>query len=932
MRCPWIPFISIVSFSVSQVFSSGVNIIDAAISNDDETNTFHSSNNESFHHALELWESIPSYSQSTIDAHILQTYESVDKINIDVPQDQVEFSYHLNEIRKEKLAKNNTKLEILNTLSILADDKKHLRAALMLGEIYMFGNKSFPKDGVKALHYFKLATTLGDDENSTSTQGQLSQAHFMTGIIYSNGLFGIVPIDQSAALLHFKSAASLQDPRALMVLGYRHLMGIGVSKSCSLAMFYYSGAAKILTDEYVLPELATDGPYLESFSVRIKDFNNADFLNGANKKNLRYWDSNRNALGNRGQGNNLNNFHGVFELPNSVVRRVGDLSEENAFNELILDYSDYKYVNNYQEVLVNYEGDYINKRNYTKAYQYALECANDGLSEYGEFFDSKSGEEERKRLKTAIPNSLAIHITNKCIGIVGHMLFRGEGVQRNPHKAYQWLSRTGTVGVSADTLVDFGLMYEFGMLDGKKNPARGVKYYKAAAKKGHSGASYHLGRVYLSKIEPRLATKVEYPNDINDEAISTSYQESSSSSVLEKPLDVYQSVQGDDLSPVSVITYLQQAAYSGSNNALYDLARLYEADFASGLSCTEIVKIYKSFVEKLENKVGNLDWALQRVLIEDYENAILSYSIAAEMGIETAQSSVASLLWQPKRSIDRVLELALEESVNDKSLESESSMASNSSLLKNLAESRLHMAANYLTKSSQQQNIDSSVLLGDMYYYNLLNSSNLSTEDNGPGKAAAFYQLSSLQQSSQASWNLGYMYENGIGVEKDFHLAKRYYDLALVNHPEASLPVQLSLIKLGFKKWLYGLCGWEVSNQNDEVEIKKTWGDWWETLVSQRRGWNEILEGSDDATRSDSDNNLGTLMDEGNDQIEGELTASELFILASFGCFLVLVYGIPFYFRWRRRRENEQRRARGEVVEDEPQRPLFQGFFVVAPI
>ena len=205
-------------------------------------------------------------------------------------------------------------------------------------------------------------------------------------------------------------------------------------------------------------------------------------------------------------------------------------------------------------------------------------------------------------------------------------------------------------------------------------------------------------------------------------------------------MDVYQSVQGDDLSPVSVITYLQQAAYLGSNNALYDLARLYEADFASGLSCTEIVKIYKLFVEKLENKVGNLDWALQRVLIEDYENAILSYSIAAEMGIETAQSSVASLLWQPKRSIDRVLELALEESVNDKSLESESSMASNSSLLKNLAESRLHMAANYLTKSSQQQNIDSSVLLGDMYYYNLLNSSNLSTEDNGPGKAAAFYQ------------------------------------------------------------------------------------------------------------------------------------------------------------------------------------------------
>jgi SEL1 protein len=52
-----------------------------------------------------------------------------------------------------------------------------------------------------------------------------------------------------------------------------------------------------------------------------------------------------------------------------------------------------------------------------------------------------------------------------------------------------------------------------------------------------------------------------------------------------------------------------------------------------------------------------------------------------------------------------------------------------------------------------------------------------------------------------AYWNLGYMYENGLGVPRDWHLAKRHYDLALhVSPDDAYLPWVLSLIKLYIRR------------------------------------------------------------------------------------------------------------------------------------
>ena len=54
--------------------------------------------------------------------------------------------------------------------------------------------------------------------------------------------------------------------------------------------------------------------------------------------------------------------------------------------------------------------------------------------------------------------------------------------------------------------------------------------------------------------------------------------------------------------------------------------------------------------------------------------------------------------------------------------------------------------------------------------------------------------------SAMAYWNLGWMYEMGKGVPRDWHMAKRNYDLSMETNLEAQLPATLSLIGLYLRR------------------------------------------------------------------------------------------------------------------------------------
>ena len=87
-------------------------------------------------------------------------------------------------------------------------------------------------------------------------------------------------------------------------------------------------------------------------------------------------------------------------------------------------------------------------------------------------------------------------------------------------------------------------------------------------------------------------------------------------------------------------------------------------------------------------------------------------------------------------------------------------------------EERLSKAWHHYRASAEQHNAFSHLKMGDFFYYGkgFLNQSY--------DQAVSYYRVASDLRNAQATFNLGYMQHHGLGVAKDLHLSKRFYDLS----------------------------------------------------------------------------------------------------------------------------------------------------------
>nr|XP_032645757.1 protein sel-1 homolog 2 isoform X8 [Chelonoidis abingdonii] len=206
--------------------------------------------------------------------------------------------------------------------------------------------------------------------------------------------------------------------------------------------------------------------------------------------------------------------------------------------------------------------------------------------------------------------------------------------------------------------------------------------------------------------------------------------------------------------------YFYLASQNGQPIAVYYLAQMYAAGTGVFRSCQNAVELYRSVCElgSWSEKFLTAYFAYQDGNID---SSLIQYALLAEMGYEVAQSNSAYILESEQVKIlsnDQMYPLAL--------------------LLWN--------------RAAAQGNAFARVKTGDYHFYGYGTKRDYVT-------AAIHYSLAVDHHIAQAMFNLAYMYEHGLGIPKDIHLAKRWYDLAAQTSPDASIPVFLARMKLEVK-------------------------------------------------------------------------------------------------------------------------------------
>ncbi|PFH52111.1 hypothetical protein AMATHDRAFT_74407 [Amanita thiersii Skay4041] len=330
---------------------------------------------------------------------------------------------------------------------------------------------------------------------------------------------------------------------------------------------------------------------------------------------------------------------------------------------------------------------------------------------------------------------------------LGRMYLRGEGVKANAAIAKMWFERGAEHG-DRECHNGLGIIYRDG-LGVKVNARQAMAHFDAASGQELAEAQVNMGKHYQSAGDIPLAT-----------------------------------------------TYFEAAVRHGSPfEAYYHLGQIHSAQASNARlpshltssSCAMAVSFYKLVTERGvwdDDLLRDAELAWMLGTDEGKELAMLKWWVAAERGSEIAQNNLAYVLDQDK-SMLRLTRFSPITPSNDTA----------------------RLALTQWTRAAAQRNVDALVKVGD-YYYHGLGVSEDETEASRLEKAARYYQSAAdTQMSALAMWNLGWMYENGIGVPQDFHLAKRQYDLALETNSEAYLPVMLSLIKLYAKSIWHTMMG-----------------------------------------------------------------------------------------------------------------------------
>ncbi|XP_074081949.1 protein sel-1 homolog 2 isoform X3 [Macrotis lagotis] len=320
-----------------------------------------------------------------------------------------------------------------------------------------------------------------------------------------------------------------------------------------------------------------------------------------------------------------------------------------------------------------------------------------------------------------------------------HLIGR-KGLEQDFYKALYYFLKAAKAG-SANAMAFLGKMYLEGNPAVPQSNITAFKYFSMAANKGNAIGLHGLGLIYFhGKGVPVKAAEKGWPNA----QFQLGFMYYSGSGVWKDYKLAFK--------------YFYLASQSGQPLAIYYLAEMYATGTGVLRSCRTAVELYKGVCE-LGRWAEKFLTAYFAYKDGDINSSLVQYALLAEMGYEVAQSNSAFIL--------------------------ESQMAT---ILKK--DQMYPMALLLWHRAAVQGNAFARIKIGDYHYYGYGTKKDYQT-------AVTHYSIAvDKYRSAQAMFNLAYMYEHGLGISKDIHLARRLYDLAAETSPDAHIPVFLALLKL----------------------------------------------------------------------------------------------------------------------------------------
>ncbi|XP_046849524.1 protein sel-1 homolog 1-like isoform X2 [Xenia sp. Carnegie-2017] len=335
---------------------------------------------------------------------------------------------------------------------------------------------------------------------------------------------------------------------------------------------------------------------------------------------------------------------------------------------------------------------------------------------------------------------------------IGQLHFHGgRGVEQDFARAHRYFQMAADTG-NSNAFAFLGKLYSNGNSAVKANNETAMKYFKKAAEMGNPVGQSGVGLMYLfGKGVPKdYALAIKYFKLAADQGWVDGQLQLGT---------IYYHGLGVKRDYKQAFKFFNLASQSGNIQALYFLGMMYSSGTGTIRSCRTATELFKNVAERGKWSVMLMD-AYKAYKSGQINKALVKYAYLAELGYETAQSNVAYIL-------DQELDTVMSDDFT------------------------YPRALLYWTRAAQQGNVGARVKVGDYYYYGQGTKVNYET--------AAFHYTVAQEQfrSAQAMFNLGYMHERGLGMKKDIHLAKRFYDMAAEASPDAQAPVTLALAKLG---------------------------------------------------------------------------------------------------------------------------------------